>query len=302
MIERFIDYMQFSAKLNERICIEKQYSIVPPLAWYKRGYRNEWGFRLYFGNVKSPNLAFVVASGEPLQNLRDSGKFDYEILNWALEVDAKFTRIDLAITEWQTMDGMIFVEDIEEWYKSGLIDSSHIMGGAKKIEAIGGDAGENVIETLYIGDISKRGKKGIFRAYDKGIELDIGAYLATRLELEDRGEKAHNTAIRIANSGDVAGNFRARFNVRHKEFDRLMDADAINIQRGIGKQKLEEEQENDRRWTWLMNQVAPAMREAIKNDIKQGKGIHRAQAFALKAGMIENGLYKMFKPLEESEE
>lgn len=300
MIERFIDYMQFSARFNERICIEKNYSIVPPVAWYKRGYRNDWGFRLYFGNVKAPNLAFVVASGDTIQNLRNTGKTDAEIISWALEVDAKFTRIDLAVTEWID-ESLVTVEDVISWYTKGLCESA-LAGFAGKIISSVRAGGETEQETFYIGNMKRRSSTGIFRAYDKGIELNIGKYLATRLELEDRGDKAHNTAKRIEKTGDIAGNFRARFNVRSEDFNRLMDADAVDTSRGVGRKNLEEEQENDKRWIWLMNQVAPAMREAISNDLKQGKGIHRAQVFALKSGMIENGLYKMFKPLEDSEE
>lgn len=299
MIERFLDYIQFSAELNERVCIEKQYTPVPPLAWYKRGYRNEWGFRLYYGNVKSPNLAFVVASGEPLQNIRDTGKTDAEILRWGLEVDAKFTRIDLAVTEWNTFSGMVMVSDVEKWIKADLVDSVLLKYGAKVVEEI--QKAGNIQETLYVGDVKQRGKKGIFRAYDKGIELDIGQYMATRLELEDRGEKAHATAKRIADYGDIAGNFRARFNVRHKDFDRLMDADVVSISRGAGKKNKEEEEENNKRWIWLMNQVAPSLRNAIASDIKQGRGTHRLQSFALKSGMIENGLWQIYKNLESEE-
>jgi hypothetical protein len=300
MIERFIDYIQFSANLNERACIEKQYTPVPPLAWYKRGYRSEWGFRLYFGNVKAPNLAFVVASGEVLRNLRDSGQSDAEILRWGLQVGAKFTRIDLAVTEYIESDPIILVEDVERWVKDDLVESTLIASGSKIVSTVS-STGKNVLETLYVGSMKNRGKKGIFRAYDKGIELDIGKYLITRLELEDRGEKAHNTAKRIAQSGDISGNFRARFNVNDKDFERLMDADAVSTARGIGRKNKEEEEENDKRWIWLMKQVAPAMREAINNDLKQGKGTHRLKQFALKSGMIENGLWKVYKNLESEE-
>lgn len=289
MIERFIDYMQFSGQINEKICIDKRYSTISPVPYYSRGYRDEYGFRIYYGNPKAPTKAFVIASGEPLENMRSLGKFDYEILNWAFSVDAKFSRIDLAVTNWQTMDGMIFVEDVQAWYKQGLIDSNHCDYGAKCIEEVS-QSGKNTQETLYIGDYAKRGKKGIFRAYDKGIDLDIGAYLATRLELEDRGEKAHNAALRLADTGDISGNFRARFNVRHKEFDRLMDADAVSIHRGKGKLKLEEYEENDKRWTWLLNQVAPALREAIERDVQLGLGYGRLKQFVNKSSITKRSL------------
>lgn len=283
-VERFIDYMQFSAYIPESTFLDApSYSPINPVKNYKAGFRDKFGIRYYTGNVRGGTL--VIASGETMENLR-SLRNDYEIINWALEAGGKFSRLDLAVTNWQTMDGMIFVQDVENWARNNLIETSLLSGGIHEVVRPFGKT-ELQRETLYIGDPKKRAKKGIFRAYDKGIALDIGAYLSTRLELELKREKAHRAATRIAQTNDIAGNFRVYFNVRHKDFDRLMDAEAVSVKRGKAREKLSENEENDKRWAWLINQVAPALKEAIKNDRMLLKSDTRLTTFLQKAGILE---------------
>lgn len=286
MLERFLDYMQFSANVNERDCMDQKFDTVYPIQFYSRGYRHPLGYRIYFGNPNSKK-ALIVASADALSNMRGENMLDAEILSYGLDLGAKFTRIDLTVTDWQTFDGLLELKDVENWFKKGLIESPLAEHGCKEIAEIFPSGRE--VQTLYIGDIEKRGKRGIFRAYDKGIELDLGLYMATRIELELRGSSANATARRLSESNDIAGNFRSKFNVRHKEFDRLMDADAVDISRGkqiVGK---EADEENDSRWIWLMKQVAPSLKKAIQQDIKSGKGTDRLNQFLIKSGMGKRG-------------
>lgn len=287
MIERHIDYLQFSSLFSETRCISEKFQTIPPIKFYNRGYKDAIGYRYYFGNPKSKKC-MIQASGEALQNERDRGVYDYEILNLALK-QGKITRLDLAVTEWNTFTGMITLEDVEKWFTLGLISSPLVKGGMKEISDILESTGR-IVETVYIGDLEKRGKRGIFRAYDKGIELNLGQYMSTRLELEIRGDKANNNARRIAESGDIAGNFRASFNVNHSDFDRLMDADPVIPRRGKAEAKKEEEEADNDKWIWLMKQVAPALRKAIKKDLDNGLGTVRAYYF-LKASGIDATMF-----------
>lgn len=287
MIERHIDYLQFSSLFSETRCISEKFQTIPPTKFYNRGYKDAIGYRYYFGNPKSKKC-MIQASGEALQNERDRGIYDYEILNLALK-QGKITRLDLAVTEWNTFTGMITLEEVEQWVRNGII-SSPLLGGSCKLISRIFEGKNHQRETLYIGDIEKRGKKGIFRAYDKGIELNIGEYMATRLELELRGDKANNNAKRIAESGDIAGNFRASFDVNHRDFDRLMDADAVIPRRGQAEAKKEEIEADNDKWIWLMKQVAPALRKAIKKDLDNGLGTVRAYYF-LKASGIDAKMF-----------
>jgi hypothetical protein len=281
MIERHLDYLQFSSIISEQTCVQNGYSEVPPLKFYKRGYRDEFGSRLYFGNPNSTK-ALVVMSGMALECMRGQGFIDQEIIELGLRHDAQFTRIDIAVTEWVEHE-LIQLEDIQKWFTDGLIVSSLVSGGLKEISSISEDTGRTV-ETLYIGEMQKRGKKGIFRAYDKGLEINIGQYLATRLEYEDRGEKAHNSALRLADTGSISGVFRSRFDVKSSDFERLMDADAVTTKRGKGKFE-EEKLEEERRWQWLLNQVAPALKEAIEIERLSGNGDAKLTQFLILSGL-----------------
>jgi DNA relaxase NicK len=277
--------MAFSAQFQESNCISNQFSPVSPVQFYNRGYRDKYGIRYYFSNNVKNKRAFVVASGETMENLR-SLRNDYEIIAWALDAGAKFSRLDLAVTQWNTFDGLVQLEDIETWCVNGLIQSNLLEGGIKEISSIN-DKNRLVKETLYIGDMQKRAKRGIFRAYDKGIELNIGEYMATRLELELKRDKAHSTALRLAQTNDIAGNFRAYFNVRHDDFDRLMDAGAVSTKRGKAKVRVEEREEMKKRWDWLINQVAPAMKSAIAHDRLMGLGDTNITRFLQAAGILK---------------
>lgn len=281
MIERHLDYLQFSATIPESKCTENGYSDVVPTRFYKRGYRDEYGSRLYYGNPNS-SKALVVMSGQALENMRGHGYEDAAIIELGLKHNGEFSRLDIAVTEW-VEDTLIQLEDVKAWYEQELIDSTLAKYGCKTIASVSKEGGD-VLQTLYIGDMAKRGKKGIFRAYDKGIEINIGQYLATRLEYEDRGEKAHNSALRLADAGSISGVFRSRFDVKSRDFERLMDADALTTKRGKGKFE-EEDMENERRWQWLLNQVAPSLKEAIETEETKGHGDDRLTQFLLVSGL-----------------
>jgi len=284
MIERFIDFISASLWLSEQDIASKGLPKIPPIRFYKRGYLHKSGMRIYFGNPKSTK-AHVVASGETMQFFRDCGKLDSETLRWINENDATFSRIDLAVTEWNTFEGLLELGDVEKWYSKGLISSPLVMGGCKEIVDVL-PSGKQA-ETLYIGDMEKRGKRGIFRAYDKGIDLGIGVNMATRIELELRGNNANMTAQRLMETNDIAGNFRSRFNVKSKDFEKMMDADAVDISRGKAKPRQEENEAALKRWDWLIRQVAPALKDAIELEREMGRGDVQLIRFLDASGLLD---------------
>lgn len=285
MIERNIDYLVTSLSLSESTVIMKGFRPISPVRFYKRGYVHPMGFRLYFGNPNS-KLAMVVASGETMQSLRNDQYLDAEILDWMLSQGGKISRMDLAVTEYLE-DDFVTVEDVRTWYEQGLVDSSLVGIAATEISTVSVGGGSQV-ETLYIGRMSERGRKGIFRAYDKGIEMGIGSEIVTRIELELKRDKAHNVAKRLAQSNDIAGNFRTHFNVRSQDFERLMDADAVPAIRGVNQVKQAEEDEIAKRWDWLLNQVAPALKQAISDERKRGNGDTRLIQFMQASGILSD--------------
>lgn len=298
MIERHIDYLAFSAFLSELSLSEQDFQSVPAPRFYKRGYVDAHGWRYYFGNPNSKK-ALIVGSAAALHNARISGKTDEEILSWALDGGGVVSRLDLAVTEWIESE-LVTVDEVKAWYTRGLVESSFTSGGGKAIISTTQD-GKDSIETFYIGDITKRGKKGIFRAYDKGVELEIGAYLATRLEVELKGDNAISTANRIAKTGDIAGNFRAKLNVKHNDFDRLMDAPITDVARGKAKEKESEDEAMNKRWAWLTEKVAPVLKEAREYDNRKGKKDNRMYWFLRSAGFSDGQAKAVLAIKTESE-
>lgn len=290
MIERHLDYATYSVLLSEHSMIENGLRSVPAPRFYKRGYEGANGIRYFFGNPNSKK-ALVVISGTAFVSMRDAGDDDKSILAKAIEKGGKFSRLDLAITDY-IEDDFITVGDVQRWYEKQKITSSLVSYGAKMISGYSWDF-ELKPETFYVGSLEKRGEKGIFRAYDKSLDLGIGNEIITRIELEERGEKSHNTAKRIADTGDISGNFRARFNVDDVQFERLMDAPAVEIQRGLGLRKKEEDEKMDGRWEWLMKQVAPSLKEAREYDMKHENKESRFYWFLRECGVTHDEITLM---------
>jgi len=285
MIERHIDYLQMTVPIAEKTLQNDAYEAIAPIKFYKRGYRSTNSVRYYFGNPNS-NKCSVLCSGFALMFEREMFKNDAAMLDYWLSRNAKISRIDLAVTDWIDTD-FVTVSDVKEWYERGLIESVFCEGGCKIISEVLQDAPQ-VDETLYLGNIQQRGKKGIFRAYDKGLEIELSAHLATRLEVEFKGDNAHSTASRIASTNDISGNFRAKINVNHHQFERLMDAPVADTSRNTAKPKRELDTKIDDRWNWLLNTVAPSLREAIKHDSATGKGDANLTKFLIRAGISED--------------
>jgi DNA relaxase NicK len=263
MIERNVDYFAASINFPEIACRENEYKLVPSIKFYKRGYEDEKQIRYYYGNPNSKK-AFAVVSGQAMQNLRMEGNTDAQIIDAFLSKGARCSRIDLAVTEW-VEDNLVTLDEVETWYKQGKITSTWVAGGCKEIAEIPQD-GDRAVQTIYIGSIEQRGKKGIFRAYDKGIEINLEACMVTRLEIEDRGDKAMVSAHRVAQTNDVAGVFRTRFNVDDEQFERLMQNPVADLTRRVSLPKRDEIDVHVARWQWLIKQIAPSIKQAIADD------------------------------------
>ena len=127
-------------------------------------------------------------------------------------------------------------------------------------------------ETIYIGDLKKRGKKGVFRAYNKGLELGIDKLL-TRFELEVRRKSAQVAMRRV-----VKG-----VGIRQLMTD-VVDLPGIDWWVDIMERPAKElpnyaaDDKPDpiaRRWYWLIRQVAPALGRLIAINDQQETSHYR---------------------------
>lgn len=284
LIEHTIDYLQLSINYREQTCLDEDHKQLSGVKFYSRGYQDAMGARRYFGNPNS-NKALVVLSGSTLHNYRVSGWDDLTTVSDYIDKGASITRIDLCMTEF-VGEHLILPDHFADCYEKDLIDSTLVSGGCKTIVGVRRGQ-ERSTQTCYIGDMSKRGKKGIFRAYDKGLELDIGQYMITRVEYEDRGDKAKTTAKRFLESKSIAATFRTRFDCKTTEFDRLCNHEQkLDTFRGQAIIPDENEDEYKRRWEWLINKVAPSLKKSIEFDVQSGLGNGNLETF-LKASGIE---------------
>lgn len=258
---KHLDYIQASIMLSEHDVIDKKLPKVPALAYYKRGYRDENGTRYYFGNPNSKKALFL-ASGVALEEIRGTGVEDGQILQSLFEKEATVTRLDTAITVYGD-ENIFSLGDIQDAYKGNQIESPLCERGGTLVSKMELD-GEIYPETFYIGDMKKRAKKGLFRAYDKGAMLDITRQTLMRIELEERGSNANNSAKRISEGASVSSVFKSRFNIKTDKFQAIFDSESVEIARG--KNKVKEETPEEKRWKWLIEQVAPTLRNALYAD------------------------------------
>jgi DNA relaxase NicK len=282
MLEHNIDYIQMTCNMDEKDFTKQEVKSIRGLPYYPIGYEANNGIRYYFGSNKGMNC-FVVLSGEQCQYLRDCGNTDKDTLEWVFANGGKVSRLDLAVTEFIEED-LFTMGDVKSWYEQDVIISSLAATGCKEISTVIRGGG-NQVETLYIGNMSQRGRKGIFRAYDKSIEMGIGSEIISRIELELKREKAQLAASRIVQTGDIAGNFRTYFDVKSADFERIMQAPKQEAVRGKAKPKSNHEVANDDRCKWLLEAVAPALKEAILNDNELGLSNARAMDFMNRSGL-----------------
>jgi DNA relaxase NicK len=284
MIERFVDYFAASLPYPETYCRDDGYKAVSPIPFYKRGYRDENGIRYYYGNPNSKK-ALAVLSGETMGYLRAAGHEDAAIIGIFLKRGARCSRIDLAVTEW-IEDDLLTLDTVEQWYKQDKIKSSWLTGGCKMIVDVPKDD-LNVTQTIYIGSQTERGKKGLFRAYDKGFEMGLDKHLVTRIEVELRGDKAVSTAFRLAETNDIAGNFRSKFDVDTEEFERLMQAPVAELTRRSHLPKRDEIDTHAGRWQWLIKQIAPVIRQSLADDKRLELTDANLTKFLAAAGLLD---------------
>lgn len=283
MHEIFVDYIVCSIQVSEKNLVLSGAESVSPIPFYKRGYRDSLGKRYYFGHHKTSN-AYVVMGGEYMHNSRVVGWSDRDTIRQIIEDDGIIRRMDIAITDYVEED-LITPACIAEMVRAGGVHGAMAEYGAKTISSVVGEKYSSV-ETTYIGDISKRGKKGVFRAYDKGLEMNMDKYMITRLEIEERGDNAHMSAKRFSEGATLTQIIESRLKFDDERMKRLFLEDAIDVSRGdqiISKTDAERMQN---RYEWLMNQVAPALAEFSQYERSRGASEDRIMSFLRKGGII----------------
>lgn len=268
-----VDYMSYNIPENA-IPINQTDREKSFLSHYQYMVRDDYGATYHFGS-KTTDKTKVVYTGESCARLFGEISTS-EHIEMMLASGATFTRLDIALTEYLVDEYPYTVERIRRAVSKGRVDSFHAKYGAKVIA----DATLSP-ETLVIGDWKKRGKRGIVRCYDKSLEQGWGRLLVTRTEIEDKREKAHVSARRIANGEKLASVMTARFNIKETRFQRMLSGAKPSIMRPKSRESSERtayEDESFKAWSWIMSTVAPTLGKTIALDHKNGIDNEQRQA------------------------
>lgn len=271
IVEKNIDWLSFNADKIPGYLSLSPHIKPSPMRNYRKMYTcDDTGTRVMFGNPRTEKY-HIVMSASAIARLPMATS---DLVALELEHGSQFSRVDLAVTQSIDEDGLLTVVDVVEAYREGKIASPLAARGAqalvkyRPIADVMAEKPEPSVETFYVGAWKDRAKRGIFRAYDKGAELNLEQFLITRFEIETKRELAQSTAKALAAGDSVASVFRSRFDIDDERWRSILDAEPSAL--GTGKHDGSKQQQTEdaiRRWKWLVEQVAPALGRALAVDI-----------------------------------
>lgn len=278
-----VDYVQWSSEKKPDFLLDTYLTKSSPLPWYAWCDVYMCETRVLYGNVNSERY-LIQMPGRACDNHNVS--FPTGRLADALAQGAKFSRVDFAVTvnEYEPLE-LFRIAVANGKVKSDRFGSDE----PKMIAAVNGDA-----QTIYLGDLKKRGKKGVFRAYDKGLEQGLDTP-STRFELEVRGRTAHTAVRRFLRGIPISALIRAVVDIPGATWwDEIFIAPPEKLPRFKQPEKTDI---TAARWHWLYSQVAPALGKLLVIERSEGtqnyaKFLSRVRAAELKAMWVEESEQK----------
>lgn len=252
------------------------YLEVTPMNGYSWAIRHPFGHVVMSNSKRADMGVHVMFSGSALNELHKGGISPLEMIKWALEQDAKVTRIDLALDLYGTP------VDMERLYRSKQVKGKE--GGSKKRSKIENDEGGF---TIYFG--SRKSAK-VLRVYNKAAEQNLPGVVWTRFEMEVREDAAHEVAAAIVNisaedaSHYTMGLIKGHYNADDELYQLLLDAPARHV--------ATTKDASDATLDWLMGTVAKTVAKQMRkhSHVNVWKLFSEAVAANLKAqGGLPNG-------------
>lgn len=258
-----VDYVQWSSERKPDFLLDTFLTKSSPLPWYAWCDVYMCETRVLYGNVNSERY-LIQMPGTACDN--HNASYPTGRLSDALAQGAKFSRVDFAVT--------VNEHEPLEYFRvslaAGLVKSKRFENDEPKmIAGVNGDA-----QTIYLGDLRKRAKKGVFRAYDKGLEQGLDTP-STRFELEVRGRTAHTAVCRFLSGVPISALIRAVVNIPGATWwEELFTAPPEKLPRFKQPEKTDI---TAARWHWLYTQVAPALGKLLA--IEQVEGTENWRSF-----------------------
>lgn len=263
LFARTVDWLTFTSPEPPRWHgpVEK---IKSPVRFYQTGLKYECGTIASYGNPNS-DLWLVSMSSKAIEQrgmLTDDNARLF--MGQRLEQGCKFSRVDLAITAQH--DGELTIDTVRQWIRDGqLIAPQHRAGHVKSII----DETNSRGETIYMGEMKKRGRRGIARAYDKGLELGMEPGMLTRFEVEEKRDVAHRMARQYVEGEDIGALIGSRLQFDNETWSMLTGGEIAPEKRYKPEKR---DEPIDKTWLWLIERVAPVLARKIAVDEEFGRG------------------------------
>lgn len=230
------------------------------------------GAIIQHGNKKT-DLFHVILGGTAISKLDIPVS---TLIESEIEGGSTFSRIDLCCTQYIDEQGLILPSEIMELYRQNRIVSTWSNYGCKALVNASIPSEHRVLdlpehaETVYVGSWDRRAKHGIFRGYDKGVQLNIEPYLITRFECEIKRQSAQSVVKSLVAGDSIQACFRAKFDVlEHSQWDDMFSSmPPSDLMTGKAKSDIvtDEDIKIAKRWAWLIEQVAPSLGRAMAHD------------------------------------
>lgn len=242
-------------------------------------------YHLY--HTRKPKLGHhYIMQGKCLDWIRANMMGEHELIDRALN-HGNISRIDIAVTS-MPIDGSeheLQPHAIMEMCRDGLLVS--------RMKPNNEIAKDGATETKYIGNPQKR--RRLFRAYDKGIQLDLSEYKKREIRYElETGMNANVIARMVRDGNDIGAIIR-----RYVDFPTsdvwvsIMGADNSVLKHETGEIEIDaferDRIERASKWMWLNESIAPMIKRLIKenetiDNITQYENTH-LQAFMRECGL-----------------
>jgi len=251
-VEFKVDYLQFSANRKPAWLLNSidDYQTKSNKPFYTHMTRYANGAVQYSGNPNTDKHLFVL-SGTVCSSLGVSKPIWLQSL---INDHATVSRIDLCCT-------------VDEKILDKVLASNEkiVSGRYSEIKVISDQ--HYTPETIYIGDMKKRAKKGIVRCYDKAYQLGIDDIM-DRIEIECKRSDAHLATKRLASGEQMQAVMNSRFRIEDDWYREIFGNDVSTKRFDYPDDT--PMREIDRKMLWLEKQVIPTLQYVIDYDKESG--------------------------------
>jgi len=246
-----VDYLQFSANRLPHWLVHgpDDFRTRSNKLFYTHMTRYANGAMMYEGNPNTDKKLFVL-SGSVCDKLQITPVW----MQSMLQDNGTVSRIDLAVTT--NVNVVNLIQRDNKYIETKLYNKIQIISDV-----------DYTPQTLYCGDLKKRGEHGVVRAYDKAFQLGIDLPMY-RLEVEMKRKHATISAKRYGAGETIPAIMSAKFRIDRAWYHDIF-GDDISTMRFMDRAP-ESISEIERKMLWLESQVLPSLQYVIDYDNANG--------------------------------